>query len=176
MPYPTVATNRTVQTLVMTRPTGKMPRVRPGRTKVAAFAAADDVGAPGDVDDADLIAKMPLTKDASLDDSSVLTACPSLSVPVRAIRGIRRTWTLALLIWLAKGVRWGYWNIILRIIEISQSVRIDLADKAHLLDHTWNSGGRATNPGSLKQSRLGRCRYFCPLLIRTAWSDCGIGV
>ena len=50
VPYPTVRRNSSVQQPVMIRPVGKMPKVRPGNTKAAALAAADDADAPVEVD------------------------------------------------------------------------------------------------------------------------------
>lgn len=82
--------NSNVQPLVMIRPVGKTPSVRPGSTKVAALAAADDAEAPVEVVVLTGLANMPLTNDASLDDSSVVMTLPLLSVPESAMLGTRR--------------------------------------------------------------------------------------
>lgn len=97
VPTPTITTNKSAHTPVMMKPTGKMPRVLPGSTK-AWFCTAAPEGVGGEVDDDDeddaLVwssAKAPCTKDASLEDTVVVTAWPSWSVPERVMVGTRRS-------------------------------------------------------------------------------------
>ena len=73
----------------MIRPVGKIPRVCPGKTKVAASAAAADADAPFEVDVSVSLANIPLTNDASVEESSVVMTLPLLSVPERAMLGVR---------------------------------------------------------------------------------------
>lgn len=95
VPTPTIVTNKSAHTPVMMKPTGKMPRVLPGSSK-ALFWPAVPEGVGGEVDDDDdaLVwssAKTPCTKDASLEDTVVVTALPSWAVPERVMVGTRRS-------------------------------------------------------------------------------------
>ena len=88
VPTPTVATNKSAHTPVITNPTGNIPNVLPGSTKPCFCEAAE-----GDVDDdpfACLSANTPFTKDAAVEDTLVLTVLSSLAVPERVIVGMRR--------------------------------------------------------------------------------------
>lgn len=87
-----MATNKSAHTPVITNPTGNIPNVLPGSTKPGfGVAAKEAIG--GDVDDDAFVwlsANAPFTKDASVEDTLVVTGLSSLVVPERVIVGIRR--------------------------------------------------------------------------------------
>ena len=79
-----VIRNRAVQAPVMINPTGKIPNVRPGMTKVVpALESGPDEAACG----AD--ANIPLTKDVSLAERFVVREVPSPLVAERVMIGAR---------------------------------------------------------------------------------------
>ena len=150
VPYPTVATNSIVHTLVMMRPTGKIPRVLPGSAKVAALAAAEAVALLPEVDVTPGNANMPLTKDASLDDSIVVTDFPLGSVPVRVIRGVKSVCTLTLEENQHRDLHECGW-VSLRIVEILHPVAVDLTHELHFLNHGRGCSTHTSNPTSVRR-------------------------
>lgn len=79
VPKPTAARKPAVHAQVTTRPMGKKARFVPGRMNGAALATAADAeaaAAPSSVMEAACWAKTPLTKDASWEESVVVTTWP----------------------------------------------------------------------------------------------------
>ena len=80
---------RNAQALVIISPMGKMPRVVPGSTKTAFFAAVTAAAAAAAVVLPVVESwKRPLTKEASADDSMVLSTEPFAMIEDRVIMGV----------------------------------------------------------------------------------------
>lgn len=93
VPAPTTATNRKAHTLVIIKPTGKIPNVLPGITKCGACAAALEGGVGvGLVVEVFVLtsANTPLTNDVLLGEIFVVIGLPSFDVPERAMVGTKR--------------------------------------------------------------------------------------
>lgn len=90
MPIPTARKKNKAQTDVTTRPTGKKASFVPGTTKGAAEATAADAEAAASglafVGPTAAFAKIPLTNDASVEDSVVSRS--ALEMGLRAARSI----------------------------------------------------------------------------------------
>jgi len=133
VPKPTARNSPPVHAQVMTRPVGKNASLVPGSTNGVAAAAEAEAFAAGEVVLAVLAcAKTPLTKEASVEESVVVTWLVFGEVAVRTMEGIRRGWSVALWIRLdrMKGESWvGELESLLGHGGAHQ-VAVDLADVA----------------------------------------------
>lgn len=120
---------------------------------------------------------MPLTNDASLEESSVVISLPLFSVPERAILGIRKVWSFALSSRQCFRSGSGQGRSV-RVIDLSHYVPIEFPNKTHLLDHR-RSSCYTSKLGTSNIVGSGLCRrrwLFLPLAIRVARSYSSVGI